>query len=211
LAAKIMLPLRKGFRRWLLVGSIAAVATGIFFILLITLPLIVFEGDLLSGSVAITWYSLRNYGEPVTHPGLESIPFLSIPVFTTAFFSIATGLLTILKVSRSVKVSHVIVELLLGALEACMVFTGAFYSLRLNIIHAVSDFPTQASGAGSAGLLVIKGSVRSETFTSILIRQFYPLILVNVILIILVAVIGFETAKALGALVEKEDEAGGDS
>jgi hypothetical protein len=56
------------------------------------------------------------YGEPVEHPGLGCIPFLSIPVFVTAFFSIATGLLTIVKASRSSMVSHITVELLLGAL-----------------------------------------------------------------------------------------------
>ncbi|MEM4230029.1 MAG: hypothetical protein QXZ66_09755 [Thermoproteota archaeon] len=204
MTAKIILPLAKRLRKWLAVGALASVAAGVFFIMLLTLPLVVFEGDLLNGSVAITWYELKNYGEHVDHPGLTSITFLSIPVFTTAFFSISIGLLTIVKVSRSSMVSHTVVELLLGALEACVIFTSVFYSLRLNVIHAVSMLPAQAGGAGSAGLLVIQGSARRETFTSILIRQFYPLVFANILLTILVVIIGYETARALEAATRKE-------
>ncbi|MBO3755086.1 MAG: hypothetical protein FGF53_09500 [Candidatus Brockarchaeota archaeon] len=201
---KIMLPLGKRFRRLLIAGSFTAVTAGVFFILLLTLPLVVFEGDLLNGSVAISWYELKNYGEPVDHPGLTSITFLSIPVFTTAFFSISIGLLTIFKISRDSIVSHTIVELLLGALEACVIFTSVFYSLRLNVIHAVSVLPAQVGGAGSAGLLVIQGSARSETFTSTVIRQFYPLVFANILFTILVVIIGYEAARALEAATRKE-------
>jgi len=204
LTVKIMIRLEKRLRRWLLLGALASVATGVFFIVLLSLPLVVFDGDMLNGSVAITWYDLKNYGEPVEHPGLASIPFVSIPVFATAFFSIATGLLTIVKASRSSMVSHIIVELLLGALEACVVFTGVSYSLRLNVIHAVSVLPTKAGGAGSAGLLVIQGSAMSETLVSTLIRQFYPLVFLNTLLTVLVAIIGYEAAKALETPVEEQ-------
>lgn len=203
MAAKIILPLAKRLRKWLAVGALASVATGVFFIMLLALPLVVFEGDLLNGSIAITWYELKNYGEPFDHPGLTSITFLSIPVFTTAFFSISVGLLTIVKVSRSTMVSYTIVELLLGALEACVIFTGVFYSLSINVIHAVSVLPKQAGGAGSAGLLVIQSSARSETFALTLIRQFYPLVFANILLTILVAIIGYETARVLEAVTKK--------
>lgn len=200
----MILPLSKRLRKWLAVGALASVATGVFFIMLLTLPLVVFEGDLLNGSVAITWYELKNYGERVDHPGLTSIAFLSTPVFTAAFFSISIGLLTIVKVSRSGMVSHTLVELLLGALEACVIFTSVFYSLRLNVIHAVSVLPAQAGGVGSAGLLIVQGSARSETFTSTLMRQFYPLVFANILLTILVVMIGYETARALETATRKE-------
>lgn len=194
---KIMLPLGNRFRILLIAGSFTAVTAGVFFILLLILPLVVFEGDFLNGSVAITWYSLRNYGEPVGHPGLTTMPFLSIPAFSLAFFNIGIGLLTFIKVLKSRRISHIIVELLIGALEGCMVFTSCLYSLGLNVIHALSILPTQVSGAGSAGLLAIQGSVRRETFVSILIRRFYPLVFINMLFLILVAIIGYETGRAL--------------
>ncbi|MBO3800678.1 MAG: hypothetical protein FGF52_06490 [Candidatus Brockarchaeota archaeon] len=206
MANKIMLPLEKGFRKWLIAGSLASIATAVFFILLLTLPLVVFDGEFLNGSVAITWYSLRNYGEPVHHPGLDSIPLLTIPVFGAILFNIAISIMTILKVLKNRVISHVVVELLIGALEACMVFTGVFFSLRLNVMHAVAVLPTQVGGIGSAGLLVVPGSTKSETFTSVLIRQFLPLTLLGILLLVLAAIIGFESAKALEALAGKREE-----
>ncbi|MEM2642296.1 MAG: hypothetical protein QXU42_06960 [Thermoproteota archaeon] len=205
MANKIMLPLTGEFRKWLLVGSLASIATGVFFILLLTLPLVVFEGEFLNGNVAITWYRLINYGEPVYHPGLESIPLLTIPVFGASFFSIAVGILTILK-SSSREVSHVVPELLIASLETCMVFTGVFFSLRLNVMHAVAVLPTQVGGMGSAGLLVVPGSTKSETFPSVLIRQFFPLASLGILLIVLAAIMGFETTKTLEALAGKENK-----
>jgi hypothetical protein len=203
-----MLPLDDSLRKWLISGSLALLATAGFFVFLLVTPLVVFEGDLLNGSVAITWYGLKNYGEDVYHPGLSSIPLLTIPVFSMIIFSIIIGLITLFKVFRSREVSHIVVELLIGCLEAMMVFTGVFFSLRLNVMHAVSVLPTSAGGAGSAGLLVVPGSVRTETFSSILIRQFYPLTLLSILLIVLAAIIGFETAKALETLMKKEEKAG---
>ncbi|MEM2276382.1 MAG: hypothetical protein QXU43_04765 [Thermoproteota archaeon] len=205
MANKIMLPLTGEFRKWLLVGSLASIATGVFFILLLTLPLVVFEGEFLNGNVAITWYRLINYGEPVYHPGLESIPLFTIPVFGASFFSIAVGILTILK-SSSREVSHVVPELLIASLETCMVFTGVFFSLRLNVMHAVAVLPTQVGGVGSAGLLVVPGSTKSETFPSVLIRQFFPLASLGILLIVIAAIIGFETTKTLEALAGKENK-----
>jgi len=206
LATKIMLPLKNGLRKWLVAGSLASIATALLFIALLVSPLVVFEGDFLNGSVAITWYSLRNYGEPVYHPGLDSILLLTIPIFSVAFFSISVGVLTILKSSRSREVSHVIPELLIASLEACMIFTGAFFSLRLNVMHAVSVLPTEVGGMGSAGLLVVPGSTRSETFPSVLIKQFYPLTLLSILLTVLAAIIGFETTRVLEALAEKKEQ-----
>ncbi len=206
MAAKILLPLGKDFRRWLLAGSLAAVVTGVLFIILLTFPLVVFEGDFLNGGVAITWYGLKNYGEPVYHPGLASIPFLSIPTLCVALFNITVGFLTVFRTWRSRTINHILVEILIGALEVCVIFTGAFFSLRLNVIHAVSVLPTEVNGVSSAGLLVVQGSVRSETFSSILISQFYPLAFLSVLLIILAAIIGYEAAKALETLAEKENE-----
>lgn len=201
-----MLPLTSEFRKWLLVGSLASIATGVFYILLLTLPLVVFQGEFLNGNVAITWYRLVNYGEPVYHPGLESIPLLTIPVFGASFFSMAVGILTILKSSRSREVSHVVPELLIASLEACMFFTGVFFSLRLNVMHAIAILPTQVGGTGSAGLLVVPGSTKSETFPSILIRQFFPLASLGILLIVLAAIIGFETTKTLEASTGKENK-----
>lgn len=197
MATKIMLPLTSEFRKWLLAGSLALITTGGFYILLLILPLVVFEGEFLNGSIAIAWYRLVNYGEPVHHPGLESITLLTIPVFSASFFSIAVGVVTIFKSSRGKEVSHVIPELLIASLEACMVFTGVFFSLRLNVMHAVAVLPTRVGGMGSAGLLVVPGSTKSETFTSVLIRQFYPLASLGIFLIALAGIIGYETVKML--------------
>ncbi|MEM2941327.1 MAG: hypothetical protein QW304_07265 [Thermoproteota archaeon] len=205
MATKIELPLGKMFRRWLLIGSLTAVSTGVLFILLLTFPLVVFEGDFLNGNVAITWYSLRNYGEPVYHPGLSSIPLLSIPALGASIFNIIVGLLMISKTWKSKTISHVLVEILIGALEACMIFTGVFFSLRLNVIHAVSVLPTEVDGVNSAGLLVARGSVRSETFLSVLIRQFYPLTLLSILLLAFAAIIGYEASKVLEALAGNEE------
>ena len=206
MAAKIEFPLEKAFRNWLIAGSLAAVSTGVLFILLLTLPLVVFEGDFLNGSVAIIWYSLRNYGEPVYHPGLSSIPFLSIPALSAAMFNIIVGILTLSKAWRNKTINHILVEMLIGALETCMVFTGVFFSLRLNVMHAVSVLPTEVGGVNSAGLLVAPGSVRSETFPSVLIRQFYPLALLSILLIAFAAIIGYEAGKALEALAGNREE-----
>ncbi|MCS7138948.1 MAG: hypothetical protein NZ873_02705 [Crenarchaeota archaeon] len=206
MANKIMLPLTKEFRKWLLAGSLASIATGFFFIFLLISPLVVFEGEFLNGSVAVTWYRLVNYGEPVHHPGLDSIPLLTIPVFTAVFFSMSIGLLTIFKSSRSREVSHVVPELLVASLEVYMIFTGVFFSLRLNVMHALAVLPTQVGGMGSAGLLVVPGSIRSETFTSILIKQFYPIASLSILLIALAAIIGYETVRVLETLSKGPDE-----
>ncbi|MBO3769204.1 MAG: hypothetical protein JTT15_02195 [Candidatus Brockarchaeota archaeon] len=206
MATKIMLPITSEFRKWLLAGSLASIATGAFYILLLTLPLVVFEGEFLNGNVAITWYRLVNYGEPIYHPGLDSIPLLTIPVFGASFFSISVGILTILKSLRSKEVSHVVPEILIASLEACMVFTGVFFSLRLNVMHAVAILPTQVGGMGSAGLLVVPGSTRSETFPSVLIKQFYPLASLGVLLIALAGIVGYETVKALETLFREAGE-----
>jgi len=200
-----MLLLDVSLRKWLVAGSLALLATAGFFIFLLVSPLVVFEGDLLNGSVAITWYSLKNYGEEVYHPGLSSIPLLTVPVFSVIIFSIIISFLTLFKALRSREVSHIVAELLIGCLEAMMIFTGVFFSLRLNVMHAVSVLPTSAGGAGSAGLLVVPGSVRTETFPSILIRQLYPLTLLSILLIVLAAIIGFETARALETLMKREE------
>ncbi|MGC8832107.1 MAG: hypothetical protein ACP5PQ_05965 [Thermoproteota archaeon] len=205
MAAKIEFSLEKTFRKWLLAGSLAAVSTGVLYIFLLTFPLVVFEGDFLNGSVAMTWYSLRNYGEPVYHPGLSSIPLLSIPALGVAFFNITVGLLIVFKVWKSRTISHILVEILIGALEACVIFTGVFFSLRLNVVHAVSVLPTEVGGVNSAGLLVAPGSVRSETFLSVLIRQFYPLTLLSILLLAFAAIIGYEASKALEALAGNEE------
>ncbi|MGQ9691526.1 MAG: hypothetical protein ACUVQY_09790 [Thermoproteota archaeon] len=181
-----------------------AVSTGVLFILLLMLPLVVFEGDFLNGYVAITWYSLRNYGEPVYHPGLSSIPLLSIPALSASIFSIIAGLLMISKTWKSKTISHILVEILIGALETCMIFTGVFFSLRLNVVHAVSVLPSEVGGVNSAGLLVVPGSVRSETFSSVLIGQFYPLALLSILLIAFAVIIGYKASKALEALVGNE-------
>ncbi|MCX8183495.1 MAG: hypothetical protein N3F08_03660 [Crenarchaeota archaeon] len=69
----------------------------------------------------------------------------------------------------------------------------------LNVMHAISILPTQVGGSGSAGLLVIQGSVRKETVTTILIRQFYPLAFINMLFLVLIAIIGYETTRALEA------------
>lgn len=48
--------------------------------------------------------------------------------------------------------------------------------------------------------------MRSETFPSVLIRQFYPLALLSTLLIAFAVIIGYEAGKALEALTVKEEE-----
>jgi len=204
LADKIELPLEKKFRIWLLVGSFAAVLTGILFTILLTFPLVVFKGDFLNGNVAITWYSLKNYGEPVYHPGLSSISLLSIPTLIASVFNIIAGLIMISRILRSKTISHILVEMLIGALTINIIFTGAIFVLRLDIVRIVSVLPTNVGGLNSAGLLVAQGSVKSETFVSVFIGQLYPLALLSSLLVVLAAIIGFELLKILETLSEKK-------
>jgi len=203
LGTKIELPSEKPLRNWLIISSLTAFSTGTLFMLLLTTPLVVFEGNFVSGSVAIAWYDLRNYGEPVYHPGLSSIPFLSIPAFCASSFSILVSCLVVYKVWKRNTVSHVLVEMLIGALEVCVIFIGVFFSLRLDVIHATSAIPTEVGGVNSAGHLVISGSIRRETFPSILIGQFYPLVILGVLLSTIALILGYEIAKFIPNRAEK--------
>lgn len=58
----------------------------------------------------------------------------------------------------------------------------------------------------SAGPLVVQSSVRKETFPSILIRQFYPLVLLSILLIAIVMMISHEAMKAIEILAEEEEQ-----
>ncbi|MGQ9597396.1 MAG: hypothetical protein ACUVUS_08565 [Thermoproteota archaeon] len=52
----------------------------------------------------------------------------------------------------------------------------------------------------------VQSSVRKETFPSILIRQFYPLVLLSILLIAVVMMISHEAMKAIETLAEEEEQ-----
>lgn len=206
MGAKVELLNGKPLRDWLIIGSVTAVSAGFFVILLLTMPLVVFEGDFISGSAAISWYSLRNYGESIYHPGLSSIQLLSIPAFATAFFNILVGCLNFRKALKRETTSHILIEMLIGALEVFVIIAGVLYSLRLNIVHATSVLPTSASGVNSAGRLVVSDSIKRETLPSILISQLYPLILLSILLLTIAYILGHEITRLLPTKAQKTDE-----
>jgi len=61
-------------------------------------------------------------------------------------------------------------------------------------------------GVNLAGRLLVSGSVRKETLPSILIGQFYPLVLLSALLLAIALIVGHEATKLLPTGLKKINE-----
>jgi len=112
----------------------------------VVLPLYELSG-VLEGCVALTWYELRYYGEPVSLPPLDAVTALSAPLLVLAAYMLAASAYAIRGPERAAS------ELMLGGALAAVSESSLLACLPWVVAREVRAIPVTGPVETSAGLV----------------------------------------------------------
>lgn len=170
----------------LLAGAFSIIV-GLFNLIILLSPIYRLEG-VVEGFVALAWYRLNYYGQPLSISSLDSVNFLTIPFLTVSFYLMFAGVYHIFVLLRSGNLISSC-ELLLGGGLSVLAMVSLPLALFNVVSHEVGMLKVNFNGYTSAGYVHLG---ESKLYTEFIARFFsLPLIILTLSVFIVIVIAYF--------------------